>query len=102
MNQLLTQIQDLQNKVNSWSDAREFYDPESGSSSGATHVLSEPCSILSPRTLSRCDAGLSRDKQNGTGITGNVVERPLAQEGQTSTIFNNSKEFGIFISRYET
>ena len=31
-------IQGLQNKVNSLSDAREFDDPESGSSSGATHV----------------------------------------------------------------
>ena len=29
--QLLAQIQDLQNEVNSLSDAREFYDPESGS-----------------------------------------------------------------------
>ena len=36
---LLTQIQDLQNKVNSLSDAREFKDPETGSNSGATHVL---------------------------------------------------------------
>ena len=51
VSQLMTQIRDLQNKVNSWSDAREFYDPESGSSSGATHVLSQPSSILSPRTM---------------------------------------------------
>ena len=34
--QLLTQMQELQNKVNSLSDTREFYDPDSGSSSGAT------------------------------------------------------------------
>ena len=40
--QLLTQIQDLQNKVNSLPDAREFYDPETASSSGATHVPSKP------------------------------------------------------------
>ena len=36
VSQLLTQNQDLQNKVNSLSDAREFYDPESGSSYAAT------------------------------------------------------------------
>ena len=36
--QSLTQIQDLQKKINSLSDAREFYDPETASSSGATHV----------------------------------------------------------------
>ena len=40
VSQLLTQIQDLQNKVNSLSDAREFYDAETASSSGATHVPS--------------------------------------------------------------
>ena len=39
VSQFLTQIQDLQNKVNSLSDARKFfYDLESASSSGATHV----------------------------------------------------------------
>ena len=35
---MLTQIRELQNKVNSLSDAKEFYDPETASSSGATHV----------------------------------------------------------------
>ena len=34
VSQLLTQIQDLQNKVNSSADARDFYDPETASSSG--------------------------------------------------------------------
>ena len=38
VSQMMAQIQDLQNKVNSLSDAREFYDPETASSSGATHV----------------------------------------------------------------
>ena len=36
LSQLMAQIRELQNKVNSLSDAREFYDPESWSSSGAT------------------------------------------------------------------
>ena len=36
--EVMAQTRKLQNKVNSLSDAREFYDPESGSSSGATHV----------------------------------------------------------------
>ena len=46
---------------------------------------------MSPRTLPLCDSGLSRDTQNGECIAGNVFERPLAQEGLSSTIFNNSK-----------
>ena len=42
MNHLLAQIQDLQDKVSSLTDARGFYDPETASSSGATHVPSRP------------------------------------------------------------
>ena len=47
----MAQIQELQNEVISLSDAREFYVPESGSSSGATHVPSKAPTILSLRTL---------------------------------------------------
>ena len=49
VSQMMAQIRDLQNKVNSLSDARVFYDPESGSSSGATHVPDETSTILSSR-----------------------------------------------------
>ena len=86
----MAKIRELQNRVNSLSDAKELYDNEPGSS-GAIHVPDQTSTILSPRTLPRCDSGLSRDTQNGKGITGNVFERPLAQEGLSSTIFNNSK-----------
>ena len=65
-----------------------FYDPETASTSGATHVPSRPSAIPSPRTLPRCDSGLPHDTLNGTGITRNVFERPPAQEGQFSTLFN--------------
>ena len=51
VSQLLTQIQDLQNKLNSLSDAKELYDPEIASSSLATHVPSQPSSIPSPRKM---------------------------------------------------
>ena len=91
VSQVMAQIQYLQNKVNSLSDAREFYDPESESSPGATHVPDRTSTILCSRTLPRCDSGLARSTNNFTGIMGIVFERPLAQEGQSSTIFNNSK-----------
>ena len=91
VSQLLAQIRDLQNKVYSWSDEREFYDPESGRSSGATHVPSQPSSILSPRTMPRCDSGLPHDTRNIIGTSRNVSERPPAHEGRSSTVFNNSK-----------
>ena len=47
--QLLTQIQDSKNKVNSLSDAREFYNPETASSSGASHVPNHTLNISSQR-----------------------------------------------------
>ena len=36
------------------------------------HVPDRTSTILSPRTLARCDCGLPRDTLNGTGIAGNV------------------------------
>ena len=63
-----------------------------GSSCGATHVPCQTPTILSPRNMPRCDSGLPRDTQSGTGTAGNVFERPPAQEGLSSTTFNNSKK----------
>ena len=63
VSQLLTQIQDLQDKANSLSDARKFDDPETASSSGATHVPSQPFSFPSPRTMPCRDSGLPHDTQ---------------------------------------
>ena len=82
VSQLFDQIRELQNKV------REFHDPESGGSSGATHVPSQPSTILSSGTLPRCDSGLARDTQNCTCLQETFFERPLAQEGLSSTILN--------------
>ena len=96
--QMMAQVQGSQNKVNSVSDAREFYDPDSGSSSGASHVPDRTSTILSLRTLLRCDSGLPRDTPNGKGITGNVFERPPAQEGLSSRILNNLQNS---MERYE-
>ena len=72
VSQMMAHIRDLQNKVNSMSDAREFHVPEPGSSSGATHVPDPDSTILSSRTLPRCNFGLPRNTHNCTGITGNV------------------------------
>ena len=89
--QMMAQIRDLHKNANSLSDAKEFYDPESGSSSRATHVPDRTSTIRSPKNLTRCDSGLPRDARNGTGITGNVFERPPVQEELPSAIFHNSK-----------
>ena len=95
VSQMMAQIRESQNKVNSLSDAREFYDLEWGSSSGATHVPDRTSTILRPRTLPLCDSGFPRDTLKSKGIRGNFFERPSAREGLSSTILNNSKNFGI-------
>ena len=86
VSQLVNQIQDLQNKVNSLSGARELYDPETASSSGATHVPSQPSTMPSPRTVPCRDSGLPHDTRNIVGSSGNFFERLPAREGRTSTL----------------
>ena len=91
VSQLLTQIQDVQNKVNSLSDAREFYDSET-----ATHGSSQPSTLASPRTIRSRDSGVPHDTRNVMGTPGNVFERLRAREGRTSTLFNKSQNLASF------
>ena len=87
----MTQIHDLQYKVNSFSDAREFHDPETASSSNASHVLCQPWNIPSPGTMPCRDSGLPHDTWNTMGTPENVFERLPAREGPPSALFENSK-----------
>ena len=72
VSQRLTQIQDLQNKANSLANAGELYDPETASSSGASHVPSRPLIFPSSRGMLSRDSGLPLDTQSVTGSSGNV------------------------------
>ena len=71
--------------MNSSSDAKEFYDPETASSSGATHVPSQPSTIPSPRTVPCRDSGLPHKTQNIMGTSGNVLGRLPAREEPTTS-----------------
>ena len=98
--QLLTLIQNLQNKVDSLSAAREFYDPETASSSGASDVPSQPLAVPSPRETRSLGSGSPRDTRNIMGTSGNVFEDLPAREGPP---FRKFKDFGIiFLSRSAT
>ena len=92
---LLTHIHELQNKENSLSDTRELL-RSSRNTSGATRVPSQLSTILSPRTTLRCGSGLPNDTRNIMGTSGNVLERPSAQEGLSSTVFHISKNLAVF------
>ena len=56
-----------------------------------THVPGQTSTILSSRTLPRCDSGKDAKYTDCTGIMRKVFERPPAQAGPSSTIFHNSK-----------
>ena len=102
VSQLLTQIQDLQNKVNSLSDAREFYDPETASNSGATHVPSQPSTTPSPGTMACRGSGLSHDTRNIMGTTGNVFLKPSCSRRTSLCSLRKFKEFGFIFSQRKT
>ena len=74
VNPLLAQIQDLQNKVDSSNYGREFYDPETASSSGKSHVPNQPLRIPSPRGIIRRDSCLPHDTRNSMGTTGHHLK----------------------------
>ena len=73
------------------NEEKEFYDLETASSSGLSHVLSQPKSIPSPRGMPSRDSGLPLDTRISVGTSGNVFEILPGREGRTSTLFENSK-----------
>ena len=52
VNQLLSQIQDLQDKVNALNEEKEFYDPETASRSGMSHFPVNPREFRVPEVCS--------------------------------------------------
>ena len=90
VSQLLAQMRESQDKVNSLSDAREFHDPETAGSSGASHVTSPPLTNPSYRTVPRRDSGLP------TFLNDYLLEK------DNLTISRKITEFGIFFSWSET
>ena len=90
VSQLLAQMRESQDKVNSLSDAREFHDPETAGSSGASHVTSPPLTNPSYRTVPRRDSGLPPETVNMMGIS-DVFERLPAREGQPQNISKKSR-----------
>ena len=75
VSQMMAQIRELQNNVNSLSDARENFrilNQETALERPTFPIKTS--TILSSRTLPRCDSGLPRNTQNCSGLMGNVFE----------------------------
>ena len=71
-------------------DEKEFYDPETASSSGALHVPSKPLNNPSPRGMLSRDSGSPLDTQNTMGTSGNVFESPPLREGPSPALFEKT------------
>ena len=79
-------------------DAREFYDPETASSAGASHVPSHPLNTPSPRGMRSRDSGMLLDTRISMGTSGDVSESLTAREGRLSFL-REFKELSIFFMR---
>ena len=80
VSQLLSRIRTLQDKVNALNEEKEFYDPETASSSGMSHVPGQSSRIPTPRGMLCRDSGLPLDARNTFGTSGNVSKSLPAQE----------------------
>ena len=94
MNQLLSQIRTLQGKVNALSEEREFYDPETASSSGMSHVPSQPSRIPSPRGM-LSDSGLLNYTRNSVGTSGSVFGKTTWSRKNISVLTRNCHEWDM-------
>ena len=91
VNQLLSQIQELQDKVNSLNEEKEFCALETAISSGMFHVLNQPSSIPSPRGMIGRDSCLQPDTRNSLGTLEHVFEGPPAAEWPSPSFFKIPK-----------
>ena len=102
VSQLLTQIRELQNKINSLSDARENNDPETGSSSGATHVPDQDPYYSESPNLAALRIWIAAWY---TKLYGCYKKHIWTTNCSRTTILYNLrqfKEFGILLSGIET
>ena len=102
VSQLLAQMRESQDKVNSLSDVREFHDPETAGSSGASHVTSPPLTNPSYRTVLRPRFWIAAPETlNMMGIS-DVFWTTICLEKDNLKISRKITEFGIFFSWSET
>ena len=92
------QIRKLQ--VNFLSDAREFHDPDSGSSSGISHVPDQPLITSSSRRKPSRDSLVPRDTREDMSIPGHVFACQPAR-GHPEEFFENSKNWQHVRERQE-
>ena len=66
-----------------------LYDPETASSSGASHVPSQPLNIPSPRGVLGRDSGLPLETRNSMGTSGIAFESPPVEKDHPQLSLRN-------------
>ena len=61
-------------------EEKEFYDPDTASGAGMSHVPSQHSRIPSPRGMLNRDSGLPLDTRNSMGFSGIVFGNHLLQK----------------------
>ena len=64
---LTSQLQPMQEQMNTMNDSGEFHEVESNYSGNLSHVPSQPAGIPSPRSMQSCDKRLPPDTWNPSG-----------------------------------
>ena len=68
--ELTSQIQELQERMNYMNDSREFQDTDSVCDGKLSHVASKPAVVPSPRSMLSRDQSLRSEKWNVSGTRG--------------------------------
>ena len=87
----MVQSQELQDQVNFLNDTREFFDPETASSSGLSHVPCQPVSVPSNRRMRSRDSCLQPEARDSFGISRNVFEDLPAPSEPPAVFFGCSR-----------
>ena len=99
VNQLVVQILDFKKGEFFQRRKRCFHDPETASSSGVSHVPSQPMRFPSLRRMLSRESCLSPDTRNSFGTAGNVLERKsICSRCAILSTLREFKEFGISFS----
>ena len=83
--ELTSQIQELQKRINHMKDSREIQDVESICSGKLSHVPTQPATVPSLSAMMGRDQSLRSDTWNLLGTSGNVFGSPRAVIDSTST-----------------
>ena len=87
----MARIKELLDTAASLTDARDFHDLETASSSGESRVTSHRPTIPSSRTVLGRDSGVPPNTRDVMGISGNVFERLPAHERHPHDMFEKSE-----------